>query len=291
MSAGSSSEFDARFAEAMTEAGQAYRIEPTALVDTAWARGRAIRRRRRASVVVAGVAAVALVGVGGTAVVGAFDGARPVGAAHGAAAQVSGPEFQAMLTELLPQGTVEVGQAQGTEADPAQLRLTVDDGHGAAQFLFWITRGGKGAQGCPAYLGEDTCTETETEAGQVVVYQAGARSGEPAGSKTWSAVLYTKDGYQLMLQEWNRKPLEQGTPITRADPPLTAAQLTAVVTDPRWKRVEAALSSQKPGASTPTAVAPSLTWPSGGVAVPAPSGPADALRSAVASAVPVGPTE
>ncbi|MFG2845262.1 hypothetical protein ACGF12_19125 [Kitasatospora sp. NPDC048296] len=159
------------------------------------------------------------------------------------AAAVSGPEFQQMLTELLPSGTVAVGEARGTESDTPQLRLVLDDGHGPVQYLFWITRfPGGNDTGCPSgTAGGDACTEaTLPDGGHLRLYRAGTRDGEPAGSKTWSAKL-TVDGYQLMLQEWNRKPLEQGAPITRTDPPLTMDQLAAVVKDPRWQKVAAAL--------------------------------------------------
>ncbi|WP_405360258.1 hypothetical protein OG535_17270 [Kitasatospora sp. NBC_00085] len=239
-------QYEQDFAEAISRAGEVFHAETTPLVDSGWAYGRRLRRRRRASVL-AGAAALALIGVGGVAASGAVGGsgkAGPASAGDPSAAQVSGQEFLAMLTELLPAGATEVGEARGTENDIPQLRLTLDDGHGAVQYLLWIARlaGVSADRGCPAQLGGDACTaSTLADGSELVVYQAGTRDNEPAGSKMWSANLYAKDGYQVQLREWNRKPLENGSPITRADPPLSPTQLAAVAADPRWKRVADAL--------------------------------------------------
>ncbi|MEV7182870.1 hypothetical protein [Kitasatospora sp. NPDC093102] len=255
--------FERAFTEAIAAAGGAFDTEATRLVDTGWSYGRRLRRRRRIGTV-AGAAALALAGVGtaafggllpgpGTAVVGAAAGGSPAASA----APVTGPEFQRMLTELLPQGTVRVGEARGAESGAPQLRLVLDDGNGPAQYLFWITRfPGGNDMGCPAVpTGGDTCDESDLPDGShLQLYQAATRTGQPAGSKTWSATL-TGSGYRMMLQEWNRESLEQGAPITRTDPPLTPEQLAAVVKDPRWRKVLEAL----PGSLVMVTVPPGTT--------------------------------
>ncbi|MFJ6617117.1 hypothetical protein ACIQOW_05960 [Kitasatospora sp. NPDC091335] len=261
--------FERAFAEAIGAAGGAFETEAGRLVDTGWSHGRRLRRRRRVGTA-AGAAALALVGVGGAALGGLLPGqvapavAGPAsgGVSGTPAAPVSGPEFQQMLTELLPQGAVTVGEARGTESDTPQLRLVLDDGNGAVQYLFWIM-GRVGDTGCPATTTPgDTCTESDLPGGEHLrVYQAGTRDGEPAGSKMWSAKL-SGSGYQVSIQEWNRKPLEQGAPITRTDPPLTPDQLAAVVKAPRWQQVVAALPD--PRAGKPTGPAPTPTPPAPG---------------------------
>ncbi|MEU3568875.1 hypothetical protein AB0E96_10690, partial [Kitasatospora sp. NPDC036755] len=219
--------FERAFTEAIGRAGAAYDTDGTRLVDTGWSYGRRLRRRRRAGTAV-GAAALALVGVGGAALGGLLPGGGPavVGAASGAAsggasatpvAGVTGPEFEQMLIELLPPGTVtvKVGEARGTESDTPQLRLVLDDGRGAAQFLFWIMRdaGGAASKPCPAApTGGDSCADSDLPDGShLQLYQAATRDNEPAGSKTWAAVL-SGNGYRMMLQEWNREPLERGAP-------------------------------------------------------------------------------
>nr|BFD91926.1 hypothetical protein KitaXyl93_32860 [Kitasatospora sp. Xyl93] len=280
--------FEQAFTEAIGRAGGAYDTDATRLVDTGWAYGRRLRRRRRAGTV-AGAAALALIGVGGAALGGllpgqgaAVAGAASDGASTASAPPVTGPEFLRMLTELLPQGEVTVGEARGTESDIPQLRLVLDDGNGAVQYLFSVTLM-VGDADCPATtVPGDACTEADLPGGEHVrVYQAGTRGDEPAGSKTWSAKL-TGSGYQLLLQEWNRKPLENGSPITRTDPPLTPDQLTAVVKDPRWKKVVAAVPDRNAG--KPAQLAGTAT-----VTVPPPVPPDPTTLPAVATPVPSGP--
>ncbi|MFI2607239.1 hypothetical protein [Kitasatospora sp. NPDC018619] len=246
--------FERAFSEALGRAAGGYDADAVRLVDTGWSYGRRLRRRRWAGAV-GGAAALALAGVGVAAVGGpppwsAAARGGPASSGVTAGPPVSGAEFQRMLVELLPPGAVTVGEARGTESGVPQLRLVLDDGHGAAQYLFWIMRDGT-RSGCPGPVPGDTCSEADLpDGGHLTLYQAGTRPGEPDGSRTWSATL-TGPGYELMLQEWNRKPLEQGTPVTRADPPLTPDQLAAVVKDPRWQKVVAALPEHPVGPTAP----------------------------------------
>ncbi|MFE4973904.1 hypothetical protein ACFRAR_17570 [Kitasatospora sp. NPDC056651] len=285
--------FERAFTAALGQAGEAFDTEAGPLVDTGWSHGRRLRRRRRAGAVAGTALALALVGVGGAALGGLLPGpgTTAVGAASGgspsaAATPVSGPEFQRMLTELLPPGTVVEAEGRGTESGTPQVRLTLDDGHGRAQYLMWITRVGIGEVGCPAGApAGDACTDTALADGaRLRLYQAATRDGEPAGSKTWSAVV-TGKGYQLMLQEWNREPLRQDTPITRTDPPLTVDQLGKVATDPRWKAVAAALP---PDAVVGWQV--TLTSTPGSVGVVVPPGPTLIPPGVLPTAPPLAPT-
>ncbi|MFB8239409.1 hypothetical protein ACFC58_22945 [Kitasatospora purpeofusca] len=244
-------QYEQDFSAAMARAGETFHTEPLPLVDTAWSYGRRLRRRRRAAMV-AGAAALALVGVGGVAVADLPGGGTGRVAAAGApsagatAAPVPGLEFLALFTPLLPAGNiVKVEEARGTESGTPQLRLTHDDGHGLAYYLFWITGPSvmpDDAKGCAYATAPDVCTSATTADGsQVVTYQAATRSGEPDGSKTWSASFYSKSGYHVMVQEWNRNPLDRGSGITRVDPPMTTERIAEVVADKRWERVAAAI--------------------------------------------------
>ncbi|KOV37571.1 hypothetical protein ADK60_03745, partial [Streptomyces sp. XY431] len=277
-------QYEQDFSAAMARAGETFHTEPLPLVDTAWSYGRRLRRRRRAAMV-AGAAALALVGVGGVAVADLPGGGTGRVAAAGApsagatAAPVSGQEFLDLFTPLLPAGNiVKVEEARGTEDGIPQLRLTHDDGHGLAYYMFWITGPSvisDDAKGCAYATAPDVCTSSTTADGsQLVVYQAAGRSGDPDGSKTWSASLYSKSGHHLMVQEWNRNPLDRGSGITRVDPPMTADRIAEVAADKRWDRVAAAIpdvsvlmsrsagtGQEKDGAS-PSPALPSPTGPS-----------------------------
>lgn len=238
------------FTEAIGRAATAYRLDSGELAERGWQYGRRLRRRRRTALL-GGAAALALTGLLGASALGLPGGSGGGGAGPGdrasgpAVAAVTGPQFQAMLTELLPAGRlVEVGEARGTDASSIpQLRLVWDDGHGAVQYLFSIMRGALQDTDCsPGAPAGDSCTvRTLPDGTKVRLYTAGTRDGEPAGARMASALATTPDGYQLMLQEWNRLPLAAGTPITRPEPPLDADQLVALIGDPRWQRVERAI--------------------------------------------------
>ncbi|MFJ4668018.1 hypothetical protein [Kitasatospora purpeofusca] len=275
-------QYEQDFSAAMARAGETFHTETVPLVDTAWSYGRRLRRRRRAAMV-AGAAALALVGVGGVAVADLPGGGTGRVAAAGApsagatAAPVSGQELLDLFTPLLPAGNiVKIEEARGTESGTPQLRLTHEDGHGLAYYLFWITGPSvipDDAKGCAYATAPDVCTSsTAADGSQLVVYQASTRSGEPDGSKTWSASLYSKSGYHLMVQEWNRNPLDRSSGITRVDPPMTTERIAEVATDKRWERVAAAipdisvLMSRTPAAGQGNGASPSP-------ALPSPTGP------------------
>ncbi|MFE2351231.1 hypothetical protein [Kitasatospora cineracea] len=236
------------FVRALEAAAEEYRTDSGALAERGRHHGRRLRLRRRGALLGGATAAVALVAGAGLLVPqlgsGSGSGSGGVGPAAAASAPpVDGPAFRDLLTALLPAGQlVETGEARGTEKEIPQLRLIWDDGGGQAQYLFWISRTGTTNDCSLPPIPGDTCEQrTLADGTKVTVYQAGTRDGEPAGAKTWSATATTPDGYQLMLQEWNRRPLDQGAPVTRVDPPLTTDQLAAVVADPRWKQVEQAI--------------------------------------------------
>ncbi|MEV4614148.1 hypothetical protein AB0K43_16360 [Kitasatospora sp. NPDC049258] len=242
--------FERDFATAMSAAGGRFGTDHHPLIEGARARGRTLRRRRRAGLVTAGAALGLLTG----AVLGQAAGHGGATAAHPAAARpLTGKEVLATLVALLPPGGTQVAEARGTASGTPQVRLVLDDGHGPAQVLFWITTGLVAERpGCPDPVqpAGDRCTAaTRADGSTVVIYQAATRSDEPAGAKTWSAKLYRPDGRVMMLQEWNRRPLERGEAVTRLDPPLTEAQLTALVTDPSWDKVAAAVGPVDPFAA------------------------------------------
>ncbi|MFB7376361.1 hypothetical protein ACFC6U_34880 [Kitasatospora purpeofusca] len=295
-------QYEQDFSAAMARAGETFHTEPLPLVDTAWSYGRRLRRRRRASVL-AGAAALALVGVGGVAVADLPGGGTGRVAAAGApstgatTAPMSGLEFLALFTPLLPAGDVlEVGEARGTETGSPQIRLVHDDGNGRAQYVFSISRGGTwpdNGEGCTYATAPDACTQTITADGsRLVLYQANFRDNEPTGAKMWSAALHTQSGFHLLLQEWNRDPHDKGSGITRVDPPMTPDQLGAVLTDKRWEGVNAAIPEHvvvtRPTAGSDGVESWSMTvgpsgwpvgpggpgqWNGGSPALPSPSGP------------------
>jgi hypothetical protein len=134
--------FEDRLGIAMRQAGDSFETDRNGLVAAGAVRGRRLLLRRRAAVV-GGVAAVALVGVGGTLLVpwgGAADGQQSVAAGRttptpSAPAQndgkISGDELVRTLKKLLPEGKFSKEQGRGTDAELSPYaQVVVDDGKG-----------------------------------------------------------------------------------------------------------------------------------------------------------------
>lgn len=243
-------DFEDQFAQALREAGQTYEIETPPLYARGLRRGRTLRVRRVAAAVLGSATALALVATGTALSVGALDGSgtRPtaIGGTPSVSSgpSVSGAQILDLLTGLLPAGKVSQEQANGAGAGrpvlaPASAQLVYDDGHGAAQLqLAVIPVNDKNA------LGTSTCPSgSETEPAGVTCKQVTLADGstvavqtEPLGKvRLWTATLVTRSGDRVWLDETNSE-LPDG-PVTRAAPPLSAAQLSAVVEDSGWNQV------------------------------------------------------
>ncbi|MGW5359576.1 hypothetical protein [Actinopolymorpha pittospori] len=110
---------------------------------------------------------------------------------------------------------------------------------------------------CPAPARGATCDRRTLSDGSTLMvdqdreYPAGARYGEGKGPKVWSAALLRKDG--LMVRLWENNGPEEKGPETRANPPLTTAQLEAIVTSPVWQaKVDADVVRRAAPLFTPT---------------------------------------
>ncbi|MEV6978162.1 hypothetical protein [Kitasatospora sp. NPDC093806] len=264
---------------AMTRTGEGFRPEgPAALAAGGLDRGRRRWRRRSATAVVGGVAALALVGTGAVYVAGGSPaGTTPVAAAGSGtgagdspatatpsapsapAAHVSADEVLAAFKALLPQGEVTAASGRGTDPDgkaaaaamPGAV-LVFDDGKGKAQLGLSIVRLGEGdprrtENECPdkKYVAYDSCVSTDLpDGGKLTVFQGYEYPDRRADTKHWSAKLTGKDR-QIEVSEWN-SPAQKGQPVSRPTPPLSPEQLKAVVTDKSWDRVVAAVPQPAP---------------------------------------------
>ncbi|MFE6869462.1 hypothetical protein ACFVFS_23270 [Kitasatospora sp. NPDC057692] len=270
---------------ALTRTGEGFRPGgPSELAAGGLARGRRRWRRRSATAVVGGAAALALVGTGTVYLAGGAPAGTTVTAAAGSgtgsgsaaptaaaapstpaaqAAPVSADEVLATFKALLPKGEVTAASGRGTDPDgkPAAFAmpgavLVLDDGKGKAQLGLSIARLGEGdprrtENECPdkKYVPYDACTTTTLpDGGTLTVFQGYEYPDRRADTKRWYAKLTGKDGRLIELNEWN-SPAEKGQPVSRPAPPLTPEQLTAVVTDKSWDRVVAAVP--QPGPVTP----------------------------------------
>ncbi|MFF0415923.1 hypothetical protein ACFYUY_36515 [Kitasatospora sp. NPDC004745] len=183
-------------------------------------------------------------------------------AASPAVKPVGGDEVLAAFQALLPKGQVTDGRGTGTEpADgkpwgggvAAGASLVFDDGRGRSAMGISLGRLGEGDPGraentCPdgKLVPYDACTTTTLPGGgTLTVLQGYEYPDKRATTKWWNAKLIGADGRQIELSEWN-SPAEKGSPDSRPQPPLSAEQLKAVVTDASWDRVIAAIPVPAP---------------------------------------------
>ncbi|WP_416876304.1 hypothetical protein [Kitasatospora sp. SC0581] len=258
---------------ALTRTGEGFRPGRADLVTGGYRRGRGRWRRRSTAAVVGGAAALALVGTG--AVYLGFPGARGAGTVSAASAPaataggdgatasatptsvkssapvvITGDEVVATFQALLPKGQVSDAKGHGTDENKgmyADANLVFDDGQGRSLMGLSIQKHRPKdvqPQTCPTDLelaSLDSCAVTVLPDGSKLMLTQGYEYPDHrATTKEWRASVARPDGGLIGLSEWN-SPQEKDAPDSRPNPPLTPDQLKAVVTDPSWNRVVAAL--------------------------------------------------
>ncbi|MDX3355809.1 hypothetical protein PV703_21315 [Streptomyces sp. ME01-24h] len=244
--------FEDDLGAALRRTGDTFSTDGRALVAAGLARGRRVSRRRTAAAL-ATVAAMVAVGV--TAAVVPHGGVRTTGPAATHTGTDTNPgwgpetasdrELLALFEGLLPKGRLVSGHAAGTR--PAadmfpRAQVVWDDGRGASTIAVGLSRAGIGSERtrCPdltTMREGSACTRTQSPDGSVlVVLKTWEYQDEREGPKNWRAVLTTLEGLQIEVDEWNA-PAQKGERTTRSEPPLSEAQLAALVRAPEWKRV------------------------------------------------------
>ncbi|SHM33429.1 hypothetical protein [Actinacidiphila paucisporea] len=232
--------------------------DPHALVGAGHLRGRRLRRRRTVTVV-AGTAALAAVAVGGVLAGGLVQGGgrtggvaaapeRPKPAQPGKAATpaVTGKQVARIFAGLLPPGEVTglVGYGPKDRPVPDALASAVfDDGSGPGLVEIDLQRPANPVEDCPRPAPAGTwCSVTHVHGGTLALFKGYEYPDHRSDVKEWMATFVTSDDAQIQLSQWNA-PEEKGAPVSRPTPPLTVAQMTAMVTSAKWKPVLAGLPS------------------------------------------------
>jgi hypothetical protein len=284
--------FEDRLGDALRHAGDAFDTDRRALAGAGEARGRRLRLRRRIAVT-GSVAGLALVGVGGALLVpgaagGADDGGRQsvaspsnVGSGtHGSTTgAVSGAELLKNLEGLLPEGRFsgESARSTGDKLGP-YVHLVYDDGDGKAAVEVGLNKVdpksqmAREATTCPdkALVAYDACTASKLADGSaLLIFQGYEYPDRRVDTKSWYAQLVTPKGQQITVNEWNA-PAEKDSPVSRANPPLSPAQLKTVVTADAWRTAVDAIPGKAWGETT------------------TPAGNGEAIRSVLVSLLPQG---
>lgn len=277
--------FEDELGEAMRRTGDTFRpSDRPGLVDGGMTRGRRRLARRRAVAVTGSVLALATVGVAGgyaTGSLGPDEGkasaaapATPTAPESVAAGNVTEEQMIETFKGLLPEGRTTREEGSGTTEAPERpdgpkgplqgphVSLVFDDGGGAAAMGLGVSvvdPAGKSAADavtCPsqAFVQHDACTEeTLSDGSRYMLFQGYEYPDRREDTKLWRATLITSEGVMVDASEWNA-PAQKGVEVSRPAPPLTAAQMKALVTDQAWRTIGAQLGeplkeSPEPGQS------------------------------------------
>ncbi|MER5730236.1 hypothetical protein ABT084_18165 [Streptomyces sp. NPDC002138] len=262
--------FEDELGAALRSAGDGFAPGRPDLAAAGERRGRRLLARRRASIVGGSALTLAVIGS-----VGAYgSGLIAVGTpndnrANVAAAPLPNTETAAASTptagqsgggvtasrlieiyrQLLTGGRVSDTAATvpgGADQSPnAVVTGVYDDGKGRAAIAVGLSRTDPHGQAAedmlkcpdPKLVPYDSCTlETLPDGGRLNLFQGYEYPDKREPTKLWRAILVTREGYQVDVSEWNA-PAEKGQPVTRANPPLTKAQLKDFTTSALWRPV------------------------------------------------------
>ena len=273
--------FEDRLGLALRQAGDSFEADRSGLVAAGEVRGRRLLLRRRAAVV-GGVAAVALVGVGGTLLVpwgGAADGQQSVADRRSTPTppaendgRVSGAKLVHTLKKLLPKGEFSEEQGRGTDAELLPYAQVVfDDGKGPGAVSVSLNRVEPGSEGarqwtqCPDrnLMSYDRCTSSRlSDNSTLMLFQGYEYPDRRVDTKRWTADLVTPQGHHISVSEWNAA-AEKDAPVSRANPPLSTDQLKQVVIAKAWRSAIEAIPKNPKGQDSqgqdPNAPAPEKT--------------------------------
>ncbi|MFF4273297.1 hypothetical protein [Streptomyces sp. NPDC001536] len=256
--------FEDRIVAELRDVGGQFDADSHALTTAGLARGRRLRLRRRAAVV-GGAASLALVGVGGALLLpGGGTDPDPSSVASTPSASptvppVSSQELISTLKEQLGYGKFSQETGRGT-ADSPYAWLVWDDGDGGSVVSVSLERVEAGSENarqlteCPdkTFTPYDSCTTSRLENGSVLkILQGYEYPDKREPTKLWTAELVTPRGEHVSVAEWNAE-AEKGSPVTRENPPLDAAELKKLVTAPAWlKAVDAIPKEDKSSLARP----------------------------------------
>ncbi|MCX4780140.1 hypothetical protein [Streptomyces sp. NBC_01264] len=253
--------FEDELAEALRRTGDGFTPEGLGLVDAGERRGRRMVARRRAAVAGGSALALALIGTagayangllwssgaGGSNVASSPEPPAPQppvpapGRDRAGTGAVTADQLTGVLKQLLPQGELSDIEARGTDEGP-MVTGAFDDGDGKGRIGFSLSRVDPTGQmaddmvKCPAKvtLEYESCSSKKLEDGsRLLLFKGYEYPDRRVDTKCWRATVVTPQGFLIDAQEWNSA-TEKDSPISRPTPPLSLAQLQALVTSPLW---------------------------------------------------------
>lgn len=245
--------FEDGLGAAMKQAGEEFSVAGRPLLDGGVARGRRRTVLRRSAAVTGSVAALAVIGLGGSFVTGGIGSSQNAGEVGGASAKLS--PVARTLAALLPEGQLSEEPVSGVgatddrkNAHPSAASVVYDDGHGKAALSVALSRQNpgrpdEGELSCPdSHLTTfEACTATKLKDGsRLVLFKGWEYPDRREDTKRWYADLLTPEGYRISVSEWNA-PAEKGAPVSRSTPPLPLDLMKELVGAEEWRPIIASL--------------------------------------------------
>ncbi|MFE9854878.1 hypothetical protein [Streptomyces sp. NPDC005780] len=245
--------FEDDLGAAMKHTGEEFSVAGRPLLDGGVARGRRRTVLRRSAAVTGSVAALAVIGLGGSFVTGGIGSSQNAGEVGGASADLS--PVARTLAALLPEGQLSeqpvsgVGAADDRKSPrPPGASVVYDDGHGKAALLVSLNRQNPGQVNedelsCPdGNLNTfEACSATKLKDGsRLVLFKGWEYPDRREETKWWYADLLTPEGYRISVSEWNA-PAEKGAPVSRSTPPLSLDRMKELVRAEEWRPLVASL--------------------------------------------------
>ncbi|MGP3753508.1 hypothetical protein [Streptomyces sp. IBSNAI001] len=271
--------FEGGLGAAMKEEAEAFSVAGRPLVDGAVTRGRRRMVLRRSATVTGSVAALALIGLGGSYVTGlgtsqgggngAAVGARSTENAGEATGRSPQQQVISTLEELLPEAKLSKQPSGG--GTPAAVRkrsaepsaaVVYDDGQGKAALSVGLGRQNpkeldEGELVCPDknFTPFETCSATTlTDGSRLVLFKGWEYPDRREDTRWWYADLLTPEGYRISVHEWNA-PAEKGAPVSRPAPPLSLDRMKRLAQAEEWRPLLASLPESEASAPQPPAPA------------------------------------
>ncbi|MEX0169632.1 hypothetical protein [Streptomyces sp. LMG1-1-1.1] len=282
--------FEEELGAVLRRAGDGFSVEGRGeLVAGGLSRGRRRLVRRRlavtggalalAAVGVGGVYGGSLIGSGGQTTTASVAAAPKPGNASGTAtaaadpkkaaeAQIPVKDIAAVLKAHTPAGKWEILDLAGKGQSAAGV---YDDGRGKAAVSVGLYRGSGDGEGgasqvtCPDKVAvpfDDCTTERLQNGARLMILQGYEYPDKREETKSWRAVLLTKDGFLVDVSEYNAA-AEKGAAVSRENPPFTPAQLKALVTTDAWRPLLRQLPQLPPAKVAPGNVAQRAAEPVG----------------------------
>ncbi|MEV5160066.1 hypothetical protein [Streptomyces sp. NPDC053728] len=258
--------FEGGLGTALKRTGDGFTVEVRLLIDGGVTRGRRRLVLRRSAMVTGSVAALAVIGLGGSYVthgIGGTGGSRDTGdgAAVGTAKGTPDSGYSAQqviktLEGLMPEGEFSKESGRGTvpaaddkRALPPFASFVYDDGDGKAAVSVGLSRQdtarppGDDGLSCPDknLIPFESCSSTTLEDGsRLTLFRGWEYPDRREETKHWYANLLTPEGYRISLSQWNA-PAEKGAHVSRSAPPLSLDRMKKLVLAEEWRPIFASM--------------------------------------------------